>query len=321
VVEVDPIAPTAGTPASVASETSSLEVEALDPIGDARACLQTLESAGVSAEILQCVREALASPSVFFPLLPEAAIQATQVVDSPRCDVLDLADTLNADPSIAARVVEIANLSFFAGAEPVYTARDAVVRMGIRETRNVVMGVAIRSLICDGPGYTRERSELWEHSLATAACAQGLLCELAYADCMGFLAGLAHEIGRSALYSWLGQRGMLEVAEPELAPISDAIHAPIGAAMLLHWRLRYELIEAVLWYPAEGSGRSSNSSPVAAALSVASQMAHALLDRESATELERALAEKLSRLGISEHRAHQLQNENRARLDELLKIL
>jgi len=301
---------------------ADVRIEVLDALADARGVLASIQSKHTSPAgglVLRCISEALASPSVFLPSLPEAAIQATQVVDSPRCDVLDLADTLNADPDIASRVVQIANLSFFAGSEPVHTARDAIVRMGIRETRNVVMGLVVRRLICDAPGYAEERNRTWQHSLATAACAQGVLCELAVADCLGFLAGLAHDLGRSAIYTWLGERGHTDISATVLDPIADALHAPLAAACLVHWRLRFELIEAVRWH--HESATQARHRPIAAALEAADRLAHSLDGDLSHAHPAPELLLLLEDLGISANRLSRLQHENQARLEELRKIL
>ncbi len=259
---------------------------------------------------------ALQAPERSLPRLPEAVIQCAKVVDSPRCDVLDLADTLNAEPSVAARVAAIANSAFFAGPEPVYTARDAVVRMGIRETRNVVMGVALRDLFLEGPGYARQRRELWQHSLATAAFAQGILCEIAFDDSAGFLAGLAHDLGRAAVFTWASE---LEGGPPpveSVAPLADALHAELGALILQQWRLGNDLVQAVRWHHhALESGVAT-----ALALETADRLAWQIGDDSPAAGAA-ALEPLLDAIGLERGRVSGVVQESRARLDELLKIL
>ena len=272
------------------------------------------------AGVVRCVRDALSSPGVFLPDLPEAAIQAAQVVDSPRCDVLDLADTINADPVIASRVAHVANGGFFAGVEPVHTPRDAIVRMGIRETRNVVMGVVLRSLICEGPGRKEARVELWHHSLATAACAHGLLCELAFDDSVGFVAGLSHDVGRAVLYTWIHERGEDALPDEVFAPIAQALHPLIGAAVLSRWRLRGDLVEAVRRHH-EVLEPGVDAPPMTLALQVADRMAHGLLDGTAGAEdAEPRTQRALEVLGLTPDRTEPLRAQSRARLDELLKF-
>ena len=268
------------------------------------------------AALILRATHALQAPERSLPRLPEAVIQCAKVVDSPRCDVLDLADTLNAEPSVAARVAAIANSAFFAGPEPVYTARDAVVRMGIRETRNVVMGVALRDLFLEGPGYARQRRELWQHSLATAAFAQGILCEIAFDDSAGFLAGLAHDLGRAAVFTWASE---IEGGPPpveNVAPLADALHAELGALILQHWRLGNDLVQAVRWHHcALESGVAT-----ALALEAADRLAWQLHD-ETPAAIDASLDPILVALDLERERVSGLVQESRARLDELLKIL
>jgi HD-like signal output (HDOD) protein len=267
--------------------------------------------------LVQRAAHALQAPERSLPRLPEAVIQAAKVVDSPRCDVLDLADTLNAEPSVASRVAAIANSAFFAGPEPVYTARDAIVRMGIRETRNVVMGLALRDLFLEGPGYSRQRRELWHHSLAAAACAQGILCEIAFDDSSGFLAGLAHDLGRAAVFTWASEIEGGPPAAESVVPLADALHAELGALILQHWRLGNDLVQAVRWHHrALESGVAT-----ALALEAADRLARQLTDTSGRTPVDPGLDPLLSALDLDRHRVTGIVQESRARLDELLKIL
>jgi HD-like signal output (HDOD) protein len=211
-----------------------------------RAALSAFAARGAGERALaDRVTRALADGSRV-PRLPEAALQAAKVIESPRCDVLDLADTLDAAPEIAARVVEVANGAFFAGSEPIYTARDAIVRMGIRETRNVAIAVVMRTLILDAPGYVPERRALWTRTLATAAWAHGIAAELCGDEGAGFLAGLAHELGRATLFTWLYEEDEETPAVARLAPLADAIGPALGAWILEQWRLPARISAAVL---------------------------------------------------------------------------
>jgi HD-like signal output (HDOD) protein len=294
--------------------------DALPSLASVREALEQFSRSAREASCPQALvvraTHALQAPERSLPRLPEAVIQAAKVVDSPRCDVLDLADTLNAEPSVAARVAAIANSAFFAGPEPVYTARDAVVRMGIRETRNVVMGVALRDLFLEGPGYARQRRELWQHSLASAAFAQGILCEIAVDDSAGFLAGLAHDIGRAAIFTWASE---LEGGPPpveSVLPLADALHAELGGLILQNWRLANDLVQAVRWHH-----RSLESGVATAlALEAADRLAHQLGEVNAST-IEASLDAVLGAIGLERARLGCLVQESRARLDELLKIL
>jgi len=271
------------------------------------------------AALLSRALHALQAPERSLPRLPEAVIQAVKVVESPRCDVLDLADTLNAEPSIAARVAAIANSAFFAGPEPVYTARDAVVRMGIRETRNIVMGVALRDLLLEGPGYAIQRRQLWQRSLATAACAQGIMCEISFDDGSGFMAGLAHDLGRATIFTWASELEGGPATLDAITPVAQALHMPLAALILRQWRLGNDLVLAVRDYHRVMESRSA----MAVALEAAERMARHLIDGEAAITAasDPALCGLLGELGIDANRLVILMSDSSSRLDELMKVL
>jgi HD-like signal output (HDOD) protein len=277
---------------------------------DAFAARGALEGA-----LAERVRAGLADASRL-PRLPEAAIQAAKVLESPRCDVLDLADTLDAAPEIAARVIQVANGPFFAGAEPIYTARDAIVRMGIRETRNVAIAVVIRALIVDAPGYVPERKALWTQALATAAWAQGIGAELLGDDGSGFLAGLAHVLGRATLYTWLGADGDEIPAAARVAPLAELVHAALGAWLLEQWRLPAQISAAVLVHDAPAL--PPEASPTARALHAAHRLAPIVATGEPAGD---ALASLGAASGLDCVRLACLAVQSRALFEEWRKIL
>lgn len=276
--------------------------------------------------LLDLVELALVRGAPLLPPIPAVVHQVCRLVDGPRCDVLALAQSIGREPAIAARLIAIANSAFFAGNESVHTVRDSIVRMGIRETRNVVVGIALREVFWSVPEFEQTVIPLWQHSLATAAAAQGILCEVAFDDNAGFVTGLTHDVGRVALLN-------LAAASPELPELRrsvpaqladrviDAVHPELGAAVLEQWGFPARVVGAVRHHHNPEVAPAAEQS-MAAALQAADWMAHRFGETRSWSPVGAdPMAVWLERFGISPARGERLMVEGRARFDELLKIL
>ncbi len=133
---------------------------------------------------------------------PFTVIKALDILESDSGCCTELAKCISADPAASAAVLKISNTVTFARRHGrVNDIREAVVRMGFRETRSIL---ACLSLIDLSPEIYRNRGfgrrEFWLHSLAV-----GLIAEKLCVDCkfprpeLAFMAGLLHDMGKIPL--------------------------------------------------------------------------------------------------------------------------
>ena len=180
---------------------------------------------------------------------PRVVCEAGRVLPDPEAGVRDLERLAGLDPALAAALLQAANAALRAARQPVSTLAQAVVRLGLDESRRILTAAALRGAF-RAPGSKR----LWSHSLETAALASELAGQAPGLDpAEAFLAGLLHDLGRLlllaspepplALYSELTARGCPPVAA-ELALCGED-HASIGARALARWGLAGSIVEAV----------------------------------------------------------------------------
>lgn len=130
-----------------------------------------------------------------FPFTIAKVLQLTQ--DS-RSGAGDLSRAIEADPVIAANILKVSNTVFFASANrKINSIKDAIVRIGFRETKRIVTGMAVMQLFdSEDNNMGFNRKEFWYHSLAC-----GVICEKLAKRMEGisveeaFLAGLLHDFG------------------------------------------------------------------------------------------------------------------------------
>lgn len=129
---------------------------------------------------------------------PFTIAKVLQITNDEKSGASQLAHAISVDPAIAAHLLRIANSVFFASANRrISSIKDAVVRIGFRETKKIVMSMLVMNIFdqkTKNLGF--DRVDFWYHSLAA-----GLFAERV-AKFMGdvnpeeaFLAGLLHDIG------------------------------------------------------------------------------------------------------------------------------
>ena len=77
------------------------------------------------------------------PTLSVVAIRLVELASDEECSVNDLVSLIEKDPSLAIRLLKIANSAFFKSAEPVTTLRQAVIRIGFQQLRIMALSLSL----------------------------------------------------------------------------------------------------------------------------------------------------------------------------------
>lgn len=190
------------------------------------------------------------------PALPDTVVRVMQLSGNPKAGVADVARVLVSDQALAARVLKLANSAFYGANRRIATVSDAVVILGMRTTRNLVMASGCQELLeSEVAGYGLPRGALLRHSLACASAAQALARRTKYRGTEeAFVAGLLHDIGKVVMNLYLRPQfiqvllraasGELSYAAAERAVFSFD-HAEAGACLLERWNLPPALVSAV----------------------------------------------------------------------------
>jgi HD-like signal output (HDOD) protein len=136
-------------------------------------------------------------------MLPAAARKALDLARDPDCDVEEFLIVVRRDPKLAADILMLANTGGFATGQRILSLQQAVVRLGFRQCRNLILTAAFATLMTrSSPDQQAVRQRLWRHSFATA-----MLCQVTNRNLgLGFqgeevTAGLIHDFGCFALAS------------------------------------------------------------------------------------------------------------------------
>lgn len=128
---------------------------------------------------------------------PFTVAKVLNVTQSDTTGAKDLAKAIELDPVVVSSVLKVANSAFYRGTSSTLGIKDAIVRLGFIETKNIAISMSIMKLFSDeekSVGFSRE--DFWFHSLATAIMAGELAKRVRYPKPeIAFICGLLHDFG------------------------------------------------------------------------------------------------------------------------------
>lgn len=138
------------------------------------------------------------------PPLPATAQKILTCFGDEFIDAEKVADVVEGDPGICAKLLGLANSAYFGLAEPVRNMEEAISRvLGVDTVRSLVLAMAIQSSFKskDCPAFNVER--FWTQSLKVAECCKKIVAADAQAGDedrdLAYSAGLCHNLGLMAL--------------------------------------------------------------------------------------------------------------------------
>ncbi len=169
-------------------------------------------------------------------------------------DACDLAQHLRLDPTLAAKVMSVANSAFFSR-QPCGTIEDAVNRLGtVQLTRIFAQVLAGSALIHPLRGYGLPADAIWRRSILAAVGAEMAAGRKGEDRSAAYMIGLLHLVGMLVVDSvWMKRAGAKKLSlwdfEREWAPDEKDLcgfdHAALGAEMLRQLSFPASVVSAV----------------------------------------------------------------------------
>jgi len=195
----------------------------------------------------------LKNDGMHLPVLPANVVAIQRIVGDPSCAISDLVDAVSGDPVMATKLIGVANSPYYATRSPSRSIADAVMRIGLRQTRDVLMAIAVRSKVFRVPGDQRIADEMYRHAIGSAYGARIIAGDLGLDEDTAFLVGLVHDVGKILVHTAAAEvhrstKGVLVPSPAVVDKMIREIHAPLGALVAETWRLGPTIVEAVLWH-------------------------------------------------------------------------
>ena len=194
--------------------------------------------------------------SPYLPTLPAMRARGLSILLQQDATLAELAAPVESAPALTAALLRAANSAVSSPRDRVATAADAIVRVGIDETRRIVIGAILQQSIGNLDRSQLDLNEMWRHLLATALLADSVTWhsqDPKERSPAAFTAGLLHDIGRLALLAQhpVAYNGVVDLVHIGSDPIDaerylfDTDHLSFGAEAARAWELPQSIVDAI----------------------------------------------------------------------------
>ncbi len=238
--------------------------------------------------------------NLVLPSLPDVAIKVGHAMNDDTSDAHTIAKIVQSDPAITAKLIWAANSAYYGGSSSVESCSDAVVRLGMRITHNLVLSYVVWDLFqVKSRALQRRMQLLWRHSRKVAAICHVLaIRDRRFKPEDAMLIGLLHDIGVAAILQQVAKYPDLS-ADPKAVDHAVAhLRGVIGSKILEKWGFSQEFVTTAL--EAEDWMRADSKEPDYCDLVIVAQI-HSFIGNRDAPQVP-PLDEipALARLGLGE---------------------
>lgn len=170
------------------------------------------------------------------PCFPDVALKVRKAIQQD-CEIADIVKIVNMDPIIAAKLIRVVNSPFYRQRNPISNCLDAVNRLGLKTTRNLVIAFSLKNLIkSEQPLIKKLIERCWLQSIKISSISNtlALLTKKTDPDA-ALLAGLLHNIGVLPILTFAGSlpAGAYQPADIDLC--INEIQGQLGSIILGKW--------------------------------------------------------------------------------------
>ena len=272
--------------------------------------------------ILQDINKALRRGDISLPVPPQIGIEFRRLVQSG-ADMDDLSALLKTDMFVSSSLVRMANSAMYRGFGVVRTTEQAISRLGLTSTEQVVNAVSNQRLYAmETPKYRTLLDRLWQHALASAFAADSLSKLMSVKPLVDpFAAGLLHDIGALGLIQIIAdmeRRGRFEqtVEMDALFDTIKAYHGAFGAKLLEKWQFAFDYIHIAMYHNSMHTAESVTPDLLLVNLAnlVAKSLGFTIFQDSQIDDLSQSPAAR--EMGINDDQIKALQQEVKDRLAE-----
>lgn len=171
------------------------------------------------------------------PSLPEIVVRVRQAVNNDDVNLGDIVKLIQLDPSLTARLAQIANSPFYRTRQPVDNCLQAVNRLGLKTTRDLVTCLVLNNMFnAENKLLHSKVQKLWQHSCHVAAIASTIakITPNLHED-TALLAGLLHDIGVLPILHYAAEFPEVIESEEKLNFVIQELRASLGKKILEEW--------------------------------------------------------------------------------------
>ena len=192
------------------------------------------------------------------PSLPVIFSQINEAISDPKSSATQVANIINKDSSLSARLLKIVNSALYGFPCRIDTISRAVAIIGTKQLSILALGTSALTVFKDIPSDLLDMRLFWKHSIACGIIAR--IIASYKNDKMTerfFLAGLLHDIGRLIMLKYLpfqAKEALLKAKRTDspLCKTEEEVtgfnHAVMGSILVKEWKLPATLENAIKYH-------------------------------------------------------------------------
>ncbi len=212
--------------------------------------------------LLRIIMPILTTKDINLPSPPAIALRILEAVKKNDASFLDLARIIEVDPALTAKILMVANSSFYSMASQINTIEKALSVLGLNVTKNIALSFVIAKEMAFPVDGGFDFNYFWKHAVTGAVSAELLAAKLSYRNEDLFVSALLQDIGVLILYlcrpdEYQQVLDEKRVSGRSILAIEQRVfgfnHQEVGAELLLEWGLPESFIETVRHHHGSGA--------------------------------------------------------------------
>jgi HD-like signal output (HDOD) protein len=198
-----------------------------------------------AAELIARIEDEAEANRLQLPSLPEIILMIREAIDDPNKGVNHVARIIQLDPALSARLLTIANSPLYRGNLQLLDLKQAIQRLGLGVTRNVVTGLIMHNIFNVTSTHLHNKIRaLWQHSCRVAAISRVIasLTPKVQPE-RAMLAGLLHDIGVLPILIYADQCPPGLVSDDVLKDVILQLRKSLGQKIIEDWKLGDDLCQ------------------------------------------------------------------------------
>ncbi len=211
--------------------------------------IPSISPAQDASQFVRALATELSSGEVDLPGFPDIVVRVRRALDDENVSTDAVARVVGAEPVIASRLLRMANSAALnPSGKPIAELRTAVLRVGLNVVRTTTIAFAVQQLrkAPELRGLEKPLDVLWRRSVLIASLSYVVARRFAHrSPDTALLAGVLHGIGRLYILTRASRHPGLFTDVAAYQAIERDWHLPFACALLEHWGIADEIVQAV----------------------------------------------------------------------------
>lgn len=197
--------------------------------------------------LIDCYRH-MQSDDLALPTIPDVSFKIRRAINDDKSSISSIARVVQIDPSITARLIQIANSPLYLGRKKIESCPEALTRLGLRAAQDIITSFSMKSVFnAKSPVIRQKMAELWTHSSYIASISAVFAHKIPGFDPdRAMLAGLIHDIGIVPILTYADNHPDIIASPRDLVETVKELRADIGVQIIRRWDFPEDFEDVVI---------------------------------------------------------------------------